>query len=256
MLRTCLYFLIFAFSVFANTSLTSKIPLNIWQTSKSLSLSNAALETQQSWIRLNPEFSYSLYDDANIESYIQENWPSDFLDFFRALPIGAMKADLWRYLILASDGGVYSDIDSVCLLPIREWKLSGHTSHRDVLLLDLDCKSSLFCQWTFASTRRHPAMYYLCSYVLKQWQKRGIALKRDGTIDVLATTGPRVFTRAIQSYIGEPHDLAAYKIVKKYFEDKEYQKRLNRLGIFFTHKGFFDGVGAKNLFWNSWDKKP
>lgn len=249
---------------FSDDSLASKIPLQIWQTYKTQALPMQAIEARQTWVRLNPEFSCSLFDDADIELYIRQKWTHDFLDFFHALPIGAMKADLWRYLILASDGGVYTDIDSICVKPIREWPLHGRASNH-VLLLDLDSNQSQFCQWTIACTPRHPAMQHVCNYVLKKWKKGGIPLNDDGTINVLAATGPDIFTSAIRSYLDEPHEVSASKIVKKYLNDKKYRKQLHQLGIFFTHKGFFSGEGAKNLFWgssqclgddyNSWSKE-
>lgn len=237
----------------ADISLSSKIPPSVWQTYKTTALPMSALEARHTWISLNPEFSCMLWDDVDIERYIQQNWPSDFLDFFHSLPIGAMKADLWRYLILASEGGVYSDIDSVCLLPIREWPLKAPISSSHVLLIDLDIDQNQFCQWTFAATPRHPAMHYICYYVLNQWkQRKGFAIGSDGKINVLATTGPIVFSNAIKSYIGEPLDTRASIILKKYTLDKTYRDRLNRLGVFFTKKGFFSGYATKNLFWGTW----
>ncbi len=229
--------------------LSAKIPPHIWQTYKTTNLPMSALEAHSTWVSLNREFSCHVFDDLDIELYMQQHWPSSFLTCFRALPIGAMKADLWRYLILASEGGVYSDIDSVCLLPIRHWPLteSGH-----MLLLDLDCDQSQFCQWTLAATPNHPAMQYVCYYVLSQWQKQGLLIDTDGKINVLNTTGPKIFTRAIKSYLGESPDVGACDILKKYERDAQYRKRLNVLGIFFTNKGFFSGEGSKNLFWGSW----
>jgi len=252
--RIFTFLIVYSFCLSADTSLNSKIPLNIWQTDKSKALSIPAIEAQQTWISLNPEFSYFLYDDADIELYIRQKWTSEILDFFHALPIGAMKADLWRYLILATEGGVYSDIDSICIKPIREWPLKGRTSGPHVLLIDLDSNQSQFCQWTFASTPGHPAMLYVCNFVMRQWKKKGILRNSDGTINVLGTTGPAIFSSAIKSYIGEP-DVPAFKILKKYVKDKDYRRRLNGLGIFFTNKGFFSGVGAKNLFWGSWSQE-
>ncbi len=248
--------LLFVCSVLsADIPLSSKIPPSIWQTYKTTALPLSGLEARHTWMSLNPEFSCFLWEDGDIERYIGENWPSPFLDFFHALPIGAMKADLWRYLILASEGGVYSDIDSVCLLPVREWPLKEPVSSSHVLLLDLDCDQSQFCQWTFAATPRHPAMYYICYYVLNQWKQKGLVISPDGDIDVLATTGPIVFSNALKRYLGESTDTGASTIVKKYTRDKAYRERLHRLGVFFTDKGFFNGHAAKNLFWGTWSHR-
>lgn len=253
--KILLFFLLYCCCLSANASLPSKIPLQIWQTYKTKALPPSGIEAHNTWIHLNPEFSCFLCDDVDIENYIQQNWPSDFLKFFHALPIGAMKADWWRYLILASEGGVYSDIDSICIRPVREWELKGQTSVPHVLLLDLDANQNQFCQWTFAATPRHPAMIYICRYVLNQWKESGLILREDGTINVLATTGPIIFSQAINIYIGEPLDMPALKITKKYARDKEYRKHLNRLGIFFTREGFFSGEGTKNLFWGTWSRE-
>jgi hypothetical protein len=141
------------------------------------------------------------------------------------------------------------------MLPVREWQLRGKTSAAHVLLLDLDANQSHFCQWTFAATPRHPAMIYICFYVLNQWKQRGLILNSDGKINVLATTGPIIFSQAINSYIGEPVGMAALKITKKYSKEKEYRKRLNRLGIFFTQKGFFSGIATQNLFLGTWSSE-
>lgn len=247
-----LFFLFCASNAPAESVLTSKIPHQIWQTYKTKTLPMPAIEAQQTWIHLNPDFSCFLFDDQDIECYIQQTWHPDFLELFHALPIGAMKADLWRYLILASEGGVYSDLDSLCLQPIREWPINGRTSSNPhLLLIDLDAEQSQFCQWTLASTRRHPAMVYVCNYILRKWKQQGIPLNSDGSINVLSATGPAIFSDAIKSYIKESQDLPAFKILKKYLKDKDYRKRLNQLGIFFTAKGFFSGGGTKNLFWGS-----
>ena len=251
-LRTLLFAISSVFCLSAENSLSSRIPPFIWQTYKTTTLPTLAFDARESWIRLNPEFSCFLWDDLDIERYIQENWPSDFLDFFHALPIGAMKADLWRYLIIASEGGLYSDVDSVCILPIRQWPIKESTSQH-LLLLDLDCNQRYFCQWTFAATPKHPFMHYLCYYVLKEWkQRKGLVFNSNGTIAVLETTGPIIFSEAMNSYLGEPLKVHASTILKKYTQDKTYRERLNRLGIFLTRKGFFSGQASKNLFWGTW----
>lgn len=251
--KALFFFLCPVLFLLADVSLSSKIPLRLWQTYKTVDLPAFANEARESWMRLNPQFSCLLYDDAAIGSYIQERWSSEFLDFFHSLPIGAMKADLWRYLILASEGGVYSDIDSVCLMPIEKWLLKEPLLSPHILLLDLDLDQSHFCQWTFAATPKHPAMYYVCYYIFNEWRNRkGLLLSSDGKIDVLATTGPIIFSHAIKAYLGESLDTAACTMLKKYNSDKGYREHLNRLGVFFTPKGFFHGKATKNLFWGSW----
>src|SRR5689334_21127354 len=117
MRTSVLFFMIYSCSLFSDAPLNSKIPLLIWQTDKSSDLSFAASHTRQTWLILNPVFPSNLSDDADIECYIEQTWAPDFLELFQALPIRSMKADLWRYSILTTEGGAYSDTDSFCLVP-------------------------------------------------------------------------------------------------------------------------------------------
>jgi len=247
----------------ADQSIFSLIPKNLWQTYKTKTLPKPAFDAQQTWLNLNPDYSYFLFDDADIEAYIQKRWPRNFLSLYHDIPIGAMKADLWRYLILTTEGGVYSDIDSICIQPMQNWLPDLRTSNRNVLLLDLDVNEKWFCQWTIAATPHHPAMQYVCNYVLQKWKKNGgFPKKKDGSIRVLHATGPAIFTSAIKRYLDEP-DLTAHDIAKKYVHNKRYRDRLNKLGIYISPKWFFQGIGCKNLFgsscfgdgYNSWSQE-
>ena len=47
--------------------------------------------------------------------FIKNNFPKKIYDAYCRILPGAYKADLWRYCILYIYGGVYVDIDSLCL---------------------------------------------------------------------------------------------------------------------------------------------
>ncbi len=50
-----------------------------------------------------------------------ESYPPHIQEAYAALPKGAMRADLIRYMILHKIGGVYADVDTECLQPIDVW---------------------------------------------------------------------------------------------------------------------------------------
>ncbi|MBF8262938.1 MAG: initiation-specific alpha-1,6-mannosyltransferase-like [Parachlamydiales bacterium] len=233
----------------ADPSIISLIPRNIWQTYRTKTLPKPAFDAQQTWLSLNSDFSYFFTDDADIEEYIRKEWPAEYLEFYHALPIGAMKADLWRYLILTTNGGVYSDVDSICIQPIQNWLPDFRTTHSHVLIIDLDEDQSKFCQWTLVATPHHPAMEYVCRYILDAWKKRGgFPRNSDGSINVLDSTGPGIFSFAIKSYLNESTSRKARKMGKEYVKNKAYRAKLNSRGIFVAPKRFFQGGGSKNLF--------
>jgi Glycosyltransferase sugar-binding region containing DXD motif len=65
---------------------------------------------QASW-KTYVGWEYRFYNDETARGYIETHYPSRFVDAYDALIHGAYKADLFRYLVLLREGGVYADID-------------------------------------------------------------------------------------------------------------------------------------------------
>ncbi len=217
----------------------------IWQTYKTKNLPEQAEAARETWISNNPGWKCELYDDADIDTYIQRYWSSKMYSFFKDLPIGVMKADLWRYLILKTHGGVYSDIDSNCLKPVTEWEEEQQFDTKDILMISLE-NDEHFCQWTIYSTKEHPAMKYICEYILDNYEEKGINIKDKNFVH--STTGPGVWTKAIISFLKEK-DIGSFKNSGEVF--KEYKKNLgifNDIGIYILPKEYYDTIYSKNLY--------
>lgn len=86
------------------------IPLNIFQTWHSKTLPTNMAKTVIKIKKLNPRFTYYLFDDTDCEKFIGNHFKPDVLDAYRSLIPGAYKADLWRYCVLFIKGGIYLDI--------------------------------------------------------------------------------------------------------------------------------------------------
>lgn len=225
------------------------IPRKIWQTYRTKELPRPAAEARESWLLLNPHYEYNFQDDAEIERYVINHSDIDTQTFFKALPIGVMKADLWRYLVMAEQGGVYSDIDSICCLPIDYWatylgSLNRVESGKPLLFIALENEMGL-CQWTFMATPKHPAMEFVCRFIVDQWRKKGIDLTTPHFVH--KTTGPTIWKLAILSYLGEPSSLRMAALWDKYQSDQLYKKRINDLGIYFLPDHFYSGFASIHL---------
>jgi len=61
---------------------------------------------------LNPEYEFILYDDEEVEVYLQQ-LPKEDYERIQGRPM-VEKIDLWRLLILYHEGGLYQDIDRLC----------------------------------------------------------------------------------------------------------------------------------------------
>jgi mannosyltransferase OCH1-like enzyme len=75
----------------------------------------------------NPDSIQIIWTDLDIQLFIRTFY-SSLAPFFAAIPKMILKADLFRYLLLAKYGGIYSDIDTQCLKPISSWSTSTTTT--------------------------------------------------------------------------------------------------------------------------------
>lgn len=217
----------------------------IWQTYKTKDLPEKAEAARETWISNNPEWKCELYDDEDIDKYIKRYWSTKMYRFFKDLPIGVMKADLWRYLILKTHGGVYSDIDSECLKPITEWEEEQKFDTKHILMIGLE-NDEHFCQWTIYSTKEHPIMKYVCDYILNNYEENGIDTKNKDFVH--KTTGPGIWTDAIAAYL-QNEDLTRGKTSLEIF--KEYKKtpeKFHEYGIYILSKDYYEKIYSKNLY--------
>lgn len=137
----------------------------------------------------NPVFNYSFFDDNMMRDFVQTNFSKQILGAYDMLNIGAAKADLWRYLILYKNGGVYLDIDSV-------WQGSF-----DELITDDDCgivsreaNTDIFVQWCLIFGSKHPILEYAIEKACKN-----IYSKLECGLNFL--TGPAVFSEAVNKIL-------------------------------------------------------
>jgi mannosyltransferase OCH1-like enzyme len=209
----------------------NNIPKLIWQTFKTKEVPPELEIAHNSWITKNPKWKVNLYDDADIEEYIINNWNDRMLKFYKNLTIGAMKADLWRYLILTTHGGVYADLDSVCNKSINTWIYDYDLNDKkDVLLIAIEPQYKYFCQWTILSTPNHPAMRHVSQYILSNYEKNGINTKDPQF--VFNTTGPAIWSNAIKNYLKLDH-FTAKETYDYYQYSKENREKIENKGIYF-----------------------
>jgi hypothetical protein len=81
-------------------------------------------KTSQTWQVLNPDWEYRYASAAKRREMVVE-LGSHFInsgsyDQYDPVIAGMMQADLWRILVVYYYGGVYADMDSVCLAPLQE----------------------------------------------------------------------------------------------------------------------------------------
>jgi mannosyltransferase OCH1-like enzyme len=165
------------------------IPKIIWQTYKDPfdQLQPYMLDAVNTWKTLNPEYEYKYMDDSQAAQFILKEYGQEWHDLFVGLPVGVMRGDLWRYMIIYKYGGVYTDLDTECLNPIKVWL---NEEYEMIICPETDIH---FCQWTFAASAGNPIL----KSVLDTIKEKLINPTYGSPHFVHTHTGPAVWTEGI-----------------------------------------------------------
>jgi len=73
------------------------------------------------WTRLNPGLQIKTFGDKECTEFLRTEYGQSYADLFNEIPWGAIKADLWRICYLYKRGGFYADVDTVPLVPLKDF---------------------------------------------------------------------------------------------------------------------------------------
>lgn len=209
----------------------NQIPKNIFQTHKSLRYIQTKaklLNAVNTWTKFSKEFTYYFYNNDMCDEFIKNNFEEKVYNAYTLLPMGVMKADLWRYCILYKYGGIYSDVDTIC-------NVNPNIFITDALLVvSPEIGTNYFCQWTFAAPPGSPILKTIIDLSVERILTTPI--KGEHIIHYL--TGPTLFSDGIEKYLKE-NNLPTFNNKIEYFN---YPSSLLRVfnpykfhGKFITH---------------------
>ncbi|KAJ5273303.1 hypothetical protein N7478_008428 [Penicillium angulare] len=204
----------------------SNIPRKIWQMyltppDRDASESNFKVDTKNledtvSWLAHNVDYEYCLVGNEKYEKIVDRHFKRDQSSraIFKTLGNYGMKSDLFRYLILFEEGGVYSDIDTINLKSVELWIPEKYRKDARILIgIEFDrldggdwseVHSDLqFCQWTIAAAPGHILFKHMIQWSLSALNKyavdKGIAFTdmKVSSSEVMRLTGPAAWTDAV-----------------------------------------------------------
>jgi inositol phosphorylceramide mannosyltransferase catalytic subunit len=160
----------------------------------------------------NPGFRFVVFDDADIDAYVSTHFHgTDAERAFRLLTVGAARADLWRYLVLFREGGVYLDLDSEIIVPIEggllkpgDGAIVSREGARD------DQLERMMIQWLLAFEPGHAILARVIQRATSNILNASLAPGQTGVppASILYLAGPPVFNRAVddvaRAALGEP----------------------------------------------------
>jgi mannosyltransferase OCH1-like enzyme len=170
------------------------IPKIIWQTYKDPfdQLQPYMVNAINTWKNLNPEYEYKYMDDIQAAEFVLNEYGQQWHDLFVSLPVGVMRGDLWRYMIIYKYGGVYADLDTECLNPINIWL------NKDYDMIVCPETDIHFCQWTFAASAQNPIL----KSVLDTIKEKLLNPEYGSPHFVHTHTGPSIWTEGINKALG------------------------------------------------------
>jgi hypothetical protein len=127
----------------------------IWQTYETTyeDLPDYAKDSIGTWKHMNPDWQHGYMSGPDRESFFKENFPEEVYNTYINLPLGVMKAGLWRFAILYINGGVYADMDTHCKAPISDW-----LSKDNDVLLDIERDTPWLATQVIAAKAGSPIM--------------------------------------------------------------------------------------------------
>jgi mannosyltransferase OCH1-like enzyme len=192
-----------------------KIPKIIWQTMKTNEVPAFMKSYADSWIDLNPEYEYRFCDDHDVLKFIAKDFP-EYVEGYNNLKYGASKADLWRYLTIYKYGGVYADIDCMCINSLRKW------INKDSTLVTALGTNNDICQWLIISVPKNPIFLRAAEKTLQnslnrncitsnygfQYIKKKLVIREESALSkfnhpVLGLSGPPVLQQAAEECLRE-----------------------------------------------------
>jgi hypothetical protein len=161
---------------------------------------------------LNPGWEYRFYDDDDMVEYIRSAYGSEMLGYYTRInpKYGASRADLFRYLLIYREGGVYLDIkgsmdkpldevlnrDDVYLLsrwPAAGSRYAGWGEHRQLKHVG----GEEFQQWHIIAAPGHPFLRAVIERVRDHIDRYNPLIHDTGREGVLWVTGPIAYTQSI-----------------------------------------------------------
>ena len=174
--------------------MNNKIPKVIYQTFKTKKLSKEMNNIVDSWKLHNTNYEYILYDDNDCEKFIKSFFNTKVINAYYKLRHNALRADLWRYCILYKYGGVYADLDTLCLDSIDNF-----ITNKTEIMVPKDLGNSYHIFNAFiAVVPNHTIMYYCIKKIINNVENKvDYRDKRD-------VAGPGVLGKSINKYLNRP----------------------------------------------------
>ena len=194
--------------------MVERIPRRIIQTDKSGDLPLLARAAIMNLRLLNPDFEYLFFDDAQVEEFIDAEFPQ-FRPVVDSFSVKIQRYDLFRYLAVYRFGGFYFDTDVFLASPLEDLLGFGCIFPFEELGITRLLPKEYGMDWevgnyAFGAAAGHPFLKAIINNCVRAQQHPEWADEMVKSIPsmfrkeafVLAATGPGLVSRTLAEYPG------------------------------------------------------
>src|SRR5579884_1822623 len=207
------------------------IPRRIIQTGKSADLSLLCKAAVANVRLLNPGFEYLFFDDANVEKFIDSEFP-EYRPVFDSFAVPIQRYDFFRYLAVYRLGGFYLDTDVLLVSCLEDLLGFGCVFPFEELTIQAFLREQYGMDWeignyAFGAAAGHPFLGAVIQNCVRaqaepDWagvMTRSLPRLLRQELEVIYTTGPGLVSRTLAEHSGAaeevrvlfPHDVCDKK---------------------------------------------
>jgi hypothetical protein len=151
------------------------------------------------WHRLNEGYAYEFYDNRRVLEECGAQCARTVEKLQTLGAPGAALADVFRMETLASNGGVWADMDCVPLVPIGAW-----VQPHDDCVLHIEGSGTLV-HWLIASTANHPLICAMRDRLCRNIDRLQAWPDGDVGDTIFKICGPSLFDAVARECLHVPH---------------------------------------------------
>jgi len=210
----------------------------------------------ETWEMEHPHYTVLKWDQSKLEKVFADLLPEDIKQTIDSLPEIVQKVDLWRLVILKYLGGIYVDLDFICLRNISDY-LYGYE------FVVSEEHDGIIANGFIATTESHPLIQKAIDSIIHYGLPKSISWENDVAIRqtkryVLETTGPHIISliwrKEIESMTPGDRKLVHVETdTQKFFPMKydEYDVSKQDVDIESAKQEYPDSY-AVHIYWGSW----
>ena len=174
------------------------IPKIIHQTWKDFNIPDDWQKNQQTWIKNHPDWQYMYWTDTDNLRFLQTHYPF-FVETYNAYPNNIQRADAIRPFLLYHYGGMYVDMDMICLKPFDDVFLKD-----GVYLVQSSNVTKYASNMLMASSKGHNFWKLVINNMLENIDKHWY---HNRHMYIMSSTGPTVITNSYYEYKKHKNDI-------------------------------------------------